>query len=43
VPVLKRECIRVNISIETDESDLIGSNTLVDGNVVYRDGRLLRQ
>jgi len=35
---LKRECIRVNISIETDETDLIGSNTLVDGNVVYRDG-----
>lgn len=35
---LNRECIRVNISIETDESDLIGSNTLVDGNIVYRDG-----
>lgn len=39
--VLKRECIRVNISIETDESDLIGSNTLVDGNVVYRDGPVI--
>jgi len=36
-----RECIRVNISIETDESDLIGSNTLVDGNVVYRDGPII--
>lgn len=35
---LGRECIRVNISIETDEDDLIGSNTLVDGNVVYREG-----
>lgn len=35
---LNRECIRVNISIETDESDLIGTNTLVDGNIVYRDG-----
>lgn len=35
---LNRECIRVNISIETDEDDLIGGNTLVDGNVVYRDG-----
>lgn len=35
---LKRECIRVNISIETDEDDLIGGNTLVDGNVVYRKG-----
>ena len=30
---LKREAIRVNISIETDEDDLIGGNTLVDGNV----------
>jgi MoxR-like ATPase len=38
---LKRECIRVNISIETDEDDLIGSNTLVDGNVVYREGPVL--
>lgn len=38
---LKRECLRVNISIETDESDLIGSNTLVDGNVVYRDGPVI--
>jgi MoxR-like ATPase len=36
-----RECIRVNISIETDEADLIGSNTLVDGNVVYRDGPVI--
>lgn len=35
---LKRECIRVNISIETDESDLIGGPTLVDGNIVVRDG-----
>ena len=35
---LRRECIRVNISIETDEDDLIGGNTLIDGNVVYRDG-----
>ena len=38
---LGRECLRVNISIETDESDLIGSNTLVDGNVVYRDGPVI--
>jgi MoxR-like ATPase len=35
---LNRECIRVNISIETDESDLIGGPTLVNGNVVNRDG-----
>jgi AAA domain (dynein-related subfamily)/CbbQ/NirQ/NorQ C-terminal len=39
---LKRECIRVNISIETDESDLIGGPTLVDGNVVNRDGPVLQ-
>lgn len=38
---LKRECIRVNISIETDESDLLGGPTLVDGNVVNRDGPVL--
>jgi len=35
---LGREVIRVNISIETDEDDLIGGNTLVNGNVVYREG-----
>ena len=38
---LKRECIRVNISIETDEDDLIGGNTLHDGNVIYREGPVL--
>jgi MoxR-like ATPase len=38
---LKRECIRVNISIETDEDDLIGGNTLVNGNIVYREGPVL--
>lgn len=38
---LKRECIRVNISIETDENDLLGGPTLVDGNVVNRDGPVL--
>ena len=38
---LKREALRVNISIETDEDDLIGGNTLVDGNVVYREGPVL--
>ena len=37
----KRECIRVNISIETDESDLLGGPTLVDGNVVTRDGPVI--
>ena len=38
---LGRECVRVNISIETDEDDLIGGNTLVDGNIVYREGPVL--
>jgi hypothetical protein len=38
---LKRECLRVNISIETDESDLLGGPTLVDGNVVNRDGPVI--
>lgn len=38
---LGRECIRVNISIETDEDDLIGGNTLIDGNIVYREGPVL--
>lgn len=38
---IKREAIRVNISIETDEDDLIGGNTLVEGNVVYREGPVL--
>lgn len=38
---LKREMFRVNISIETDEDDLIGGATLIDGNVVYREGPVL--
>ena len=36
-----RECYRVNISIETDEDALIGGNTLIDGNIVYREGPAL--
>jgi len=38
---LQRECIRVNISIETDETDLLGGPTLIDGNVVNRDGPVI--
>lgn len=38
---LKREAVRVNISVETDEDDLIGGNTLINGNVVYREGPVL--
>jgi len=39
---LQRECIRVNISIETDETDLLGGPTLINGNVVNRDGPVLQ-
>jgi MoxR-like ATPase len=39
---LQRDCIRVNISIETDETDLLGGPTLVNGNVVNRDGPVLQ-
>ena len=39
---LKRECIRVNISVETDETDLLGGPTLVNGNVVNRDGPVIQ-
>jgi midasin (ATPase involved in ribosome maturation) len=38
---LQRECIRINISVETDESDLLGGPTLVDGNVVVKDGPVI--
>lgn len=34
----KRECFRVNITIETDETDLIGGWKLVDGHTVWQDG-----
>ena len=35
---LKRELIRVNITIETDEDDLIGGFRLVDGATVWHNG-----
>lgn len=38
---LKRPCMRVNITEETCEDDLIGGNTLVDGNVVFQEGPAL--
>ena len=31
----------MNISVETDETDLLGGPTLVNGNVVNRDGPVL--
>ena len=39
---LRRECYRINVTVETDEDDLIGSNTLVDGNIVWREGPVLK-
>ena len=35
---LGREMVRVNITKETDETDLIGSYELIDGNTVRREG-----
>ena len=35
---LKRELIRVNVTIETDEDDLIGGFRLVDGATVWHNG-----
>jgi len=37
----KREYIRVNITKETDEFDLIGAYELIEGNTVWRDGPVL--
>ena len=34
----KRECIRVNITIETDEDDLLGGYRLQDGQTVWQNG-----
>ena len=36
--VQKRELIRVNITIETDEDDLIGGFRLIDGSTVWHNG-----
>ena len=33
-----RECVRVNITIETDEDDLIGGFRLLDGKTVWQNG-----
>ena len=38
---LNRELIRVNITIETDEDDLIGGFRLVDGNTVWHNGPVM--
>jgi midasin (ATPase involved in ribosome maturation) len=34
----KRECIRTNITIETDEDDLLGGFRLIDGKTVWQNG-----
>ena len=39
---LKRELFRVNITIETDEDDLMGGHTLVNGNIVFREGPVIK-
>ena len=38
---LKREVVRVNITIETDEDDLIGGFRLVDGSTVWHNGPVI--
>jgi len=39
--VTKRECIRVNITIETDEDDLLGGYRLQDGQTVWQNGPVI--
>ena len=39
---LKRELYRVNITIETDEDDLMGGHTLVNGNIIFREGPVIK-
>lgn len=39
--VLKRELIRVNITIETDEDDLIGGFRLINGETVWHNGPVI--
>lgn len=38
---LKREMVRVNFTVETDEIDLIGGFRLINGNTVWQDGPVL--
>ena len=39
---LKRELYRVNITIETDEDDLMGGHTLINGNIMFREGPVIK-
>jgi len=38
---LKRDLVRVNITVETDEDDLLGGFRLVDGETVWQDGPMI--
>ena len=38
----KREYFRVNITVETDEDDLLGHYALIDGNTVWQDGPVVK-
>ena len=39
---LKRELYRVNITIETDEDDLMGGHSLENGNIIFREGPVVK-
>ena len=39
---LKRELFRINITAETDEDDLLGHYTLVDGQTIWEDGPVVK-
>ena len=39
---LKRELYRVNVTIETDEDDLMGGHTLQNGNITFREGPVIK-
>jgi MoxR-like ATPase len=38
---LKRQLLRINVTEETDELDLLGGTELVNGNTVYREGAVI--
>ena len=40
--MLKRELYRVNITIETDEDDLMGGHTLQGGDICFREGPVIK-
>jgi MoxR-like ATPase len=41
--LLGRECLRVNISIETNQTDLLGGFALIDGNTIFHDGPVIQR